>query len=86
VGAARTFDLVATGPYPRTCTCAAKGKGSGARYNASSSYLCFDEGTDTAESGAIGRRKITGQTFNLIANVRSRFTCKVDPSCVVEAP
>jgi hypothetical protein len=85
-GPTRTFDMVTTGPYPRTCTCGAKGKALHARYGEGASYLCFDALTDTAESGKISKKKITGQTFNVSDNVRSTFTCKADPTCLVPLP
>jgi hypothetical protein len=82
-GAERTFGMVTTGPYPRVCTCGAQGEGAKARYNAASSYLCFDESTDTAEFGKIAGRKLTGQIYNVSINVRGRFSCKPDPACAV---
>jgi hypothetical protein len=85
-GAARTFDMVTTGPYPRTCTCGAKGKGPRARFNTASSYLCLDAGTDTAEIGTITRKKLAGQIYNVSADVRGTFSCVPDPACVVPVP
>ena len=85
-GPARTFDMVTTGPYPRTSTCGARGKAPGAQYGEGASYLCFDALTDTAESGKVSKKKITGQTYNVSDNVRSTFTCKADPSCLVPVP
>ena len=85
-GAERTFDMVSSGPYPRVCTCGAKGKGAKARYNAANSYLCFDASTDTAESGKITRRKLVGQIYNVSVNVRGTFSCAPDPACVVPLP
>ena len=78
--ASRFFKTNVTGPYPRTCTCGAKGKAPGARYGENVTYLCLDRATDTVESGKITKKKITGQTFNVSQNVRSKFTCKIDPS------
>jgi hypothetical protein len=85
-GAERTFDMVSSGPYPRVCTCGAKGKGARARYNAANSYLCFDASTDTAESGTITRKKLVGQIYNVSVNVRGTFSCTPDPACVVPLP
>lgn len=85
-GPTRSFDMVTTGPYPRTCSCGAKGKGAGARFGQDASYLCFDALTDTAESGKISKKKITGQTYNVSENLRGKFTCKVDPACLVPLP
>lgn len=82
-GATRSFGMVTTGPYPRTCTCAARGKAPSPVFNAAASYLCYDETTDTAEIGKISRRKIVGETFNASVNVRTTFTCRVDASCAV---
>jgi hypothetical protein len=82
-GAARTFGMVVSGPFPRTCTCGAKGKGPDARHNAANTYLCFDASTDTAESGTIARKRLVGQLYNVRQNVRSAFTCQPDPACVV---
>ena len=85
-GADRSFEMVTSGPYPRTCTCGAKGKGPNARYNAGSSYLCLDESTDTAESGTITKKRIVGQIYNVSVNVRGTFTCEADAACVVAQP
>ncbi len=82
-GVGRTFGMVTTGPYPRVCTCGAQGKGESARYNAASTYLCFDESTDTAEAGKITGRKLTGQIYNVSINIRGRFSCRPDPACAV---
>jgi hypothetical protein len=82
--ASRFFHMNVTGPYPRTCTCGAKGRPPGADFGEDATYLCLDRATDTVETGRISRKKITGQTFNVIANVRSTFTCRVDPACDVE--
>lgn len=81
--AERFFKLNVTGPFPRTCSCGAKGKAPGARYGEAADYLCLDRATDTVESGKISRKKITGQTFNVSQNLRSKFSCKVDPTCVL---
>jgi hypothetical protein len=80
---ASRFDMVASGPYPRTCSCGAKGKLPSPLFDVGSSYLCVDEGTGTAEIGKIARRKIVGETYNASVNVRSTFKCKVDDACVV---
>lgn len=80
-GDASRFEMVATGPYPRTCSCAPKGKEAG--FHASSSYLCYDAGTATAEIGKVSKKKIVGETYNATVNVRSTFRCKVDPTCEV---
>ncbi len=85
-GAQRTFDMVSSGPYPRVCSCGAKGKGAKARFNAASSYLCFDESTDTAESGKIVGEKLVGQIYNVSVDVRGTFSCVPDPACVVPLP
>jgi hypothetical protein len=85
-GASRTFDMVATGPYPRVCTCGAKGKGARARFNTASSYICFDAATDTAETGTITRKKLSGQMYNVSADVRATFSCVPDPACAVPVP
>jgi hypothetical protein len=85
-GAERTFEMVTSGPYPRTCTCGAKGRGKSVRYNTGNSYLCFDESTDTAESGTITKKKLVGQVYNVSVNVRGSFTCQPDPACVVPQP
>ena len=82
-GPSRTFDMVTTGPYPRTCTCGARGRVPGARYGEDKTYLCFDATTDTVESGKIAKKKITGETYNVSQNVRGKFKCRVDPACVV---
>ena len=80
---ASRFGMVASGPYPRTCSCGAKGKLPSPLFDVGSSYLCVDEGTDTAEIGKVSRRKIVGETYNARADVRSTFRCKVDDTCVV---
>lgn len=85
-GAERTFDMVSSGPYPRVCTCGAKGKGAKARFNTANSYLCFDESTDTAESGKITAEKLVGQIYNVSVDVRGTFSCVPDPACVVPLP
>jgi hypothetical protein len=85
-GAGRTIDLVTTGPYPRVCSCGAKGKGPRARFNTAASYLCFDAGTDTAEVGTITRKKLSGQLYNVGADFRATFSCVPDPACVVPVP
>jgi len=85
-GPQRTFEMVTSGPYPRTCTCGVKGKGAKALYNAGSSYLCFDESTDTAESGTITSKRFVGQIYNVSVNVRGTFSCTPDPACVVPLP
>ena len=85
-GAFRSFDMVTTGPFPRTCTCGAKGKGVNAAYNTASTYQCFDEGSSTAEFGRVTAKRIVGQTLNVSADVRTTFVCQPDPSCVVPMP
>jgi hypothetical protein len=83
-GPERTFDMVTSGPYPRVCTCGAKGKGARARFNAANTYLCFDASTDTAESGTITKKRLVGQVYNVSVNVRGTFSCAPDPACVVQ--
>jgi hypothetical protein len=83
-GASRRFDMVTTGPFPRSCSCTAKGKGSKLRFNAAPGYLCYDDLTETAETGAITKKKISGETYNLSAEVRTTFECRVDAACVVQ--
>jgi hypothetical protein len=82
----RAFDMATTGPFRRTCTCGAKGKGAASLFDAASSYLCSDPSTDTSEVGTITKKRIVGQTFNASVNVRSAFICTPDPDCGVEFP
>lgn len=80
-GDAERFEMVTTGPYLRTCSCAPKGKEPS--FHASASYLCYDASTATSEIGKISKQKIVGETYNVTVNVRSTFKCKVDPACEV---
>lgn len=82
-GASRIFEMVTSGPYPRTCSCGAKGAGRNVAFNAASSYLCFDASTDTAEAGTITKARLVGQVYNVSQDVRGTFSCKPDPACVV---
>ena len=49
--ASRFFKLIATGPYPGSCSCRAKGKLPGAAFGEDSSFLCLHRDTDAVVSG-----------------------------------
>jgi hypothetical protein len=81
--ASRFFKLIATGPYPGSCSCRAKGKLPGAAFGEDSSFLCLYRDTDAVVSGKITKRKMTGQTFSAAYNLRTVFRCAPDPACDV---
>jgi len=82
-GANRSFGIHTPFSAPRTCTCGAKGKGAKARFNAASTYFCFDADRDLAESGTITRKKLTSQIFLASENSYRAVTCQPDPACLV---
>jgi hypothetical protein len=77
------FKLIATGPYPASCSCRAKGKLPGAAFGEDSSFLCLYRDTDAVVSGKITKRRMTGQTFSALYNLRTSFRCEPDPACDV---
>jgi hypothetical protein len=81
----RFFKLVGTGPYTASCSCRAKGNLPGAAFGEDKTYLCLDRATDTVISGKISKPRISGQTFNVGANVRTTFSCEPDPACDVQS-
>jgi len=81
--ASRFFKLIATGPYPGSCSCSAKGKPPGAAFGEDRSYLCLYRDTDAVVSGRITKRRMTGQTFSAAYNLRTVFSCEPDPACDV---
>jgi hypothetical protein len=80
----RTFKLVASGPYPSSCSCNAKGKSPGAAFGADKGFLCLYRDTDGVMSGRITKRRIAGQTFTPLYGIRSVFSCEPDPACDVQ--
>jgi hypothetical protein len=82
--ASRFFKLIATGPYPGSCSCRAKGKLPGAAFGEDSSFLCLHRDTDAVVSGRITKRRMTGQTFSAAYNLRTVFRCEPDPACDVQ--
>ena len=81
--ASRFFKLIATGPYPSSCSCSAKGKPPGAGFGEDKNYLCLYRDTDAVVSGKITKRRMTGQTFSAAYNLRTVFSCQPDPACDV---
>jgi len=81
--ASRFFKLIATGPYPSSCSCSAKGKPPGAAFGEDKSFLCLYPDTDAVVSGKIAKRRMTGQTFSAAYNLRTVFGCQPDPACDV---
>src|SRR5512134_1605429 len=51
--ASRFFKLIATGPYPSSCSCSAKGSPPGAGFGDAKDYLCLYRDTDAVVSGKI---------------------------------
>src|SRR5512134_2698649 len=82
--ASRFFKLIATGPYPSSCSCRAKGTLPGAAFGEDRSYLCLYRDTDAVVSGKITKRRMTGQTFSAAYNLRTVFSCEPDPACDVQ--
>lgn len=78
----RFYHTTATGLYRSSCTCQAAGSGTG-RFGEDAAYLCLDRGTDTVIRGKASKAKLSGETFNVSANVRSTFVCEPDPGCDV---
>jgi hypothetical protein len=81
--ASRFFKLIATGPYPSSCSCRAKGKLPGAAFGEDKSYLCLYRDTDAVVSGKITKNRMAGQTFSAAYNLRTVFSCEPDPVCDV---
>jgi hypothetical protein len=79
----RHFRLNATGPYPSSCSCGAKGQLPGAAFGEDTTYLCLYRDTDAVVSGKITKRRISGQTFSAAYNLRTTFSCEPDPACDV---
>jgi hypothetical protein len=82
--AERTFKLIASGPYPSSCSCSAKGKAPGAAFGEDRSFLCLYRDTGGVMSGKITKRRIAGQTFTPLYGIRSVFQCEPDPACDVQ--
>ncbi len=82
--ASRFFRTTSTGLYRSSCTCQAAGSRAG-RFGEDAAYLCLDRGTDTVIRGKASKAKLSGETFNVSANVRSTFVCEPDPGCDVPA-
>jgi hypothetical protein len=78
--ASRYFKTTSTGPYLATCTCQAKGKRG---FGRDVSYLCTDRDTGTVIAAKVARKEVSGQTFNVSADVQSSFVCVPTPSCDV---
>jgi hypothetical protein len=83
--AERTFKMIATGPYPSSCSCNAKGKAPGAAFGEDKGFLCLYRDTGGVMSGKITKRRIAGQTFTPAYGIRSVFQCEPDPACDVPA-
>jgi hypothetical protein len=82
--ASRFFKLIATGPYPSSCSCRAKGRLPGAAFGEDKTYLCLYRDTDAVVSGKITKSRMSGQTFSAAYNLRTVFSCEPDPACDVQ--
>lgn len=83
--ASRSFKTVSSGAYTASCTCEAKGSLPGAAFGTHKSFLCLDRATDTVIRGKASKRRMSGETFSVIADVRSTYSCEPDPACDVPA-
>lgn len=81
--ASRFFKMIASGPYPSSCSCGAKGKVPGSAFGEDRNYLCLYRDTDAVVSGKITKQRIAGQTFSAAYNLRTTFSCEPDPACDV---
>jgi hypothetical protein len=81
--ASRFFKMIATGPYPSSCSCGAKGQLPGAAFGEDKTYLCLYRDTDAVVSGKITKQRIAGQTFSAAYNLRTTFSCEPDPACAL---